>query len=127
MVRQKKKDHKGLRFCSYNHFFLILHDPYVEPYLSCIKIKAYTKPKNVCSLHFKLDFYFYLIYCFKRHFQRYFRYIMTTSFRCGRCRSVRKEPQTMGKQLLNFSTCGCESSAPFFVIYKAGRKPMPYW
>jgi hypothetical protein len=27
----------------------------------------------------------------------------------------------------NFITCGCESSAPFFVIYKAGREPMPYW
>jgi len=25
------------------------------------------------------------------------------------------------KQLVNFITCGCESSAPFFVIYKAGR------
>jgi hypothetical protein len=27
----------------------------------------------------------------------------------------------MGKQLVNFITCGCESSAPFFVIYKAGN------
>ena len=26
----------------------------------------------------------------------------------------------MGKQLVNFITCGCELSAPFFVIYKAG-------
>jgi hypothetical protein len=25
------------------------------------------------------------------------------------------------------STCGCESSAPFFVIYKARREPTPYW
>jgi hypothetical protein len=32
----------------------------------------------------------------------------------------------MGKQLVNFITCGCESSAPFFVIYKAGREPTPY-
>jgi hypothetical protein len=23
--------------------------------------------------------------------------------------------------------CGCESSAPFFVIYKAGCEAMPYW
>ena len=23
-------------------------------------------------------------------------------------------------------TCGCESSAPFFVIYKVGREPTPY-
>ena len=34
---------------------------------------------------------------------------------------------TMGKQLVNFITCDCESSAPFFVIYKAGCEPMPYW
>jgi hypothetical protein len=33
---------------------------------------------------------------------------------------------TLGKQLVNFITCGCESSAPFFVIYKAGREPTPY-
>ena len=26
----------------------------------------------------------------------------------------KKEPLTMGKQLLNFITCGCESSAPIF-------------
>jgi hypothetical protein len=36
-------------------------------------------------------------------------------------------PPTMGKQLVNFITCGCESSAPFFVIYKAGREPTLYW
>jgi len=39
----------------------------------------------------------------------------------------RREPPTMGKQLLNFMTCGCESRAPFFVIYTAGREPTPYW
>ena len=38
----------------------------------------------------------------------------------------REKPQTMGKQLVNFITCGCESSAPSFVIYKAGREPTPY-
>jgi hypothetical protein len=37
------------------------------------------------------------------------------------------EPSTMGKQLVNFITCGCESSASFFVIYKAGREPMLHW
>jgi hypothetical protein len=30
-------------------------------------------------------------------------------------------------QLVNFITCGCESSAPFSVIYKAGREPTPHW
>ena len=40
-----------------------------------------------------------------------------TSFSGG---GRRREPPTMGKQLVNFITCGCESSAPVFVIYKAG-------
>jgi hypothetical protein len=40
-----------------------------------------------------------------------FSSIMTTSFSGGRSR---REPLTMGKQLVNFITCGCESSAPFF-------------
>ena len=31
---------------------------------------------------------------------------MATSFSCGRSRSVRTEPPTMGKQLVNFITCG---------------------
>ena len=44
-------------------------------------------------------------------------------FNCGGSRSTRREPPTMGKQLVNFITCGYESSAPFFVIYKAGREP----
>jgi hypothetical protein len=46
---------------------------------------------------------------------------MATSFNGGINRSTRREPPTMGKQLVNFITCDCESSAPFFVIYKAGR------
>ena len=61
------------------------------------------------------------------HFQQYFSYIMATIFSGGRSRSTQREPPTMGKQRINFITCGCESSAPFFVIYKAGRKPTPYW
>ena len=31
----------------------------------------------------------------------------------GRSRNTRREPSTMGKQLVSFITCGCESSAPF--------------
>jgi hypothetical protein len=46
---------------------------------------------------------------------------MATSFSGGRSRSIRRETPTMGKQLVNFIPCGCESSAPFFVIYKAGH------
>jgi hypothetical protein len=45
-----------------------------------------------------------------RHFHQYFSYIMATSF-SGR--GSRRKPPTMGKQLVNFITCGCESSAPF--------------
>jgi hypothetical protein len=40
--------------------------------------------------------------------------------------STWREPPTLGKQLVNFITFGCESSAPFFVIYKAGREPTLY-
>jgi hypothetical protein len=46
-----------------------------------------------------------------------------TSFSGG---GSRREPLTLGKQLVNFITCGCKSSAPFFVIYKAGRVPTLY-
>jgi hypothetical protein len=38
---------------------------------------------------------------------------MATSFSGGRSQSTRREPLTMGKQLVNFITCGCESSAHF--------------
>jgi hypothetical protein len=41
---------------------------------------------------------------------------MATSFSGGGSRSTQREPPIMGKQLVNFITCGCESSAPFFVI-----------
>jgi len=54
---------------------------------------------------------------FLSHFQQYFSYIMVTSFSGGGSRSTRREPPTMGKQLVNFITCDCECSAPFFVIY----------
>jgi hypothetical protein len=66
--------------------------------------------------------YFYLfIFCILTPLSSY---IMATSFSGGRSW---REPPTMGKQPVNFITCDCESSAPFFVIYKAGRQPMLYW
>jgi len=58
-----------------------------------------------------------------RHFQQYFSYIMATSFNGGRSRSTRREPPTMGKQLVNFITCGCESSAPFLKFTKTNANP----
>ena len=36
---------------------------------------------------------------------------MATSFSGGRSRSTQREPPTMGNQLVNITTCGCESSA----------------
>jgi hypothetical protein len=48
------------------------------------------------------------------HFQQYFSYIMAISFSGGGSRNIHREPPTLGKQLVNFITCGCESSAPFF-------------
>jgi hypothetical protein len=46
-------------------------------------------------------------------FNATFSYIIATSFSGGRSRSTQIEPPTMGKQLVNFITCGCESNAPF--------------
>ena len=60
-------------------------------------------------------------------FNATFSYITATSFSGGGSWSTRREPPTLGKQLVNFITCSCESSAPFFVIYKAGCEPTPYW
>jgi hypothetical protein len=48
-----------------------------------------------------------------RHFQQYFSYIMATSFSGGGSRSTGREPPILGKQLVNFITCGRESTAPF--------------
>jgi hypothetical protein len=46
---------------------------------------------------------------------------------CTLMEEEEEEPPTMGKQVVNFIICRCESSAPFFVIYKAGCEPTPYW
>jgi hypothetical protein len=62
-------------------------------------------------------------WCFNATFSN----IMVTSFSGGRSQSTRREQPTMGKQLVNFTACGCESSAPFFVNYKGGREPTLYW
>jgi hypothetical protein len=53
-------------------------------------------------------------------------FVRATSFSGGRGRSTRREPPTMGKQLVSFITCRCESRAVFFVMYKAGCEPTPY-
>jgi hypothetical protein len=57
----------------------------------------------------KLSYYFYIINTYVRynnlHSLQYFSYIMATSLSGG---GSRRESPTMGKQLINFITCGCE-------------------
>jgi len=48
---------------------------------------------------------------------------MATSFRGERSRSIQREPLTKGKQLVSFTTCGCESSAPYLLFTNPGAKP----
>ena len=48
---------------------------------------------------------------------------MVTSFSGGRSRSTRREPPTMGKQLVNFITYDYELSAPFLWFTKLGANP----
>jgi len=53
----------------------------------------------------------------------HFSYIMETSFSGGGSRSTRREPPTMGKQLVNFITCSCESAISWravLVVEEAG-------
>ena len=44
---------------------------------------------------------------------------MATSFSGGGSQSTRREPPTMGKQLVNFITCVASRAHPLFVVYKA--------
>ena len=61
-------------------------------------------------------------------FNATFRYISAILWRPvsgggGGGRSTRREPPTLGKQLVNFISCGCESSAPFLQFTKLGANP----
>ena len=89
------------------------------------------KYKNIYRAYYTLIFFFRIMYCFIKEFKRNQKidwffwchgnatfsnisarfYIMATSFSGGRSRSTRREPSTMIKQLVNFITSGCESSA----------------
>jgi hypothetical protein len=46
---------------------------------------------------------------------------MATSFSGGGSRSTRREPPTLGKQLINFITCDCESSTSFLAQLAKGH------
>ena len=60
----------------------------------------------------------FFIFGVSRHFQQYFSYIMATSFSGGRSRSTRREPPTMGKQLVNFITCVCNMVYQIYLLLK---------
>ena len=60
---------------------------------------------------------------FWRHFQQYFSYIMATSFSGGGNRRTTDHGQATSKHYHLRLRVECT----FFVIYKAGRKPTPYW
>jgi hypothetical protein len=62
--------------------------------------------------------YIFIVY----FFQQYLSYIRAPSVSGGRSRSTRREPPTMGKQLVIF--IGYESSAPFFCNL---GEATPYW
>jgi hypothetical protein len=77
-------------------------------------IYNYKAIHNVCSQETNFSFIIIFVLVWFLVINATFRYIMTTSFSGGRSR---REPPTMGKQLENFITCGCESSAPFWSLY----------
>jgi hypothetical protein len=77
------------------------------------------------TLRFDLIFVFF--WCFNATFNNISAISWRPVLAVEEAGSTRREPPTMGKQLVSFITCGCESSAHFFVIYKAGRESIPYW
>jgi hypothetical protein len=85
-------------------FFIKVPVPILESEQSCI---------CVLGVSIDLSHLYHEINYLDLDFQQYFSYIMATSLSGGRSRSTLREPPTMGKQLVNFITCGCESSAPF--------------
>ena len=60
-------------------------------------------------------------WCFSATFSNISAIYIATSFSGGRSRSTRKEPPTMGKQLVNFITCVCESNASFCNLQSRAR------
>jgi hypothetical protein len=57
-----------------------------------------------------------LLWCFNATFNNISPISRRPVFNGGGSRSTRREPPTMGKQLVNLITCGCESSAPIFPL-----------
>jgi hypothetical protein len=74
----------------------------------CVLTAIYMPWWLLTMLHWLIDWYFGVLTPLSAIFQL----IMATSFSGRGSRSTRREPPTMGKQLANLITCGCESSAP---------------
>jgi hypothetical protein len=89
----------------------------MESYIDIQHYRLFSSVSNLCDL-INFDFW-----CFNATFSNISAYIMATSFSGGKSRSTRKEPPTMGKQLVNFITCDCESSAPFLKFTMPGANP----
>ena len=130
----RKKNEKGFgiailnyyiyTFCSLKKFYGLLHFflDQISSMVVCLNYILGLWEQIYVVQNFEHDLIDWFIV-----FNATFIYIMATRFSGGRSRSTRREPLTMGKQLVNFITCGYESSALFFVIYKAGREATPYW
>ena len=63
-------------------------------------IYEYSLKKNTKKTPKIIEWIWIWIFGVLRHFQQYFSYIMATSFSGGRSQSTRREPPTMGKQLV---------------------------
>jgi hypothetical protein len=83
-------------------------------------LSACTKPRKGAVMHMCVRVIDFASFC---DISIGFWNFSVTSFSCGGSRRTRREPPTLGMQLVNFITCGCESSVPIFEIYKAGREP----
>ena len=94
----------------------------IEYTSSCVDIKPTNFSRYIHQLYRLIDLIDF--WCFNTTFSNISAISWRPVFIGGRSR---RESPTMGKQLVNFITCGCESSAPFFVIYKAGHEHTPYW
>ena len=60
-------------------------------------------------------------------FKHYFSYIMATSFSGGRSRSYPDRTTDHGQATGKPYHLRLRVKCTFFVIYKAGREPTPYW
>ena len=128
----QKKDHKGLLIRSYHGIWLLVRGEFGFPNLRCpwasrfqlVDWRVHFKSFQNFRIVFLLLFFCFFFFGCNSHFLQttlcltplpaiFQFYIMTTNFCGGRSRCTWREPPTMGEQLVNFITCGFESSIPF--------------